>query len=403
MKGLIIIGFVFISSIALGQLNNDLAKDMHIRWEIIENNYKGKREFLSAFTLVNKSSQTLPSKGWSIFFNFPRMIQSASVSQKMQIDHINGDFYRLRPSSKFDGLKNNDSIRIEYAGNAWVVSISDAPTGLYIVWDDDPEKGTLLPNYTVKSSTELKQQQRYEGDKFEMMTPARVFENNKNIKEIPEEQLTKVFPTPAFYKETGGKFLLDKNVRVKIRFYMNENGTEIKAFDNETNYLLKELDKLLLVKKGTSKGEIILMQNDFKGEKYKLTVASNHIQIEAGTPAGMFSGIQSLKSLIPPLSWQAKQTTISIPTVEIIDSPRFVHRAFMLDVARNFQTKEQIFKTLDLMSLYKLNVFHFHFNDDEGWRIQIPGLPELTEVGGEEDTQQMIRIFCILLLVQGPI
>ena len=67
--------------------------------------------------------------------------------------------------------------------------------------------------------------------------------------------------------------------------------------------------------------------------------------------------------------------------MHIIDAPRFEYRGFQLDVARNFQPKEAVFRLLDLMARYKLNKFHFHLTDDEGWRLEIPGLPELTRVG----------------------
>ena len=64
-----------------------------------------------------------------------------------------------------------------------------------------------------------------------------------------------------------------------------------------------------------------------------------------------------------------------------MDAPRFGYRGFMLDVARNFQPKAEVLRVLDLMARYKLNVLHFHLTDDEGWRLEIPSLPELTTVG----------------------
>jgi hexosaminidase len=372
MKSVLLSCFLFVSLIMQAQKPD--VKDLHVGWEIVENNYKGKREFLAAFTLTNKGKQALPASGWAIYFNFPRMIHAASVSPKMQIRHINGDFYELKPAAQFKGLKTNDTVRIEYSGGAWVVSISDAPAGIYLVWDDAPQKGLLLSNYIIKKPTEAKQHQRYEGDKFAMLTPQMIFERNKNIKDIPVDSLVKVFPTPSSYKETGGVFTLNiKNLGVV------SNTSD--DFEKEASYLNEELNKLFVSKKGAPSTPIILTKNNMKGEAYKLLVNKTGIEISAGTPSGIFYGIQSLKTLIPPQAWKTKQTSISIPTVEIIDSPRFAHRAFMLDVARNFQPKEEIFKVLDLMALYKLNVFHFHFNDDEGWRIEIPGLPELTEVG----------------------
>ena len=126
--------------------------NLSVQWEVVENNHKGKTEFLSAFTFTNKN-EFFPNKGWSLFFNFPRMIQSGTVTGGVTIHHINGDFYQLSPTAGFKGLKANESIRIEFVSGAWGVSISDAPAGLYIVWDNAPEKGELLSNYTVKPST----------------------------------------------------------------------------------------------------------------------------------------------------------------------------------------------------------------------------------------------------------
>ena len=101
-------------------------------------------------------------------------------------------------------------------------------------------------------------------------------------------------------------------------------------------------------------------------EAYSLSVTSDHITISATTPAGMFYGIQSLKTLIPPAAYIHSQKLIQVPCVEVTDAPRFTYRALSLDVARNFQTKQEVLKLLDAMALYKLNIFHFHLTDDEG-------------------------------------
>jgi hexosaminidase len=72
---------------------------------------------------------------------------------------------------------------------------------------------------------------------------------------------------------------------------------------------------------------------------------------------------------------------LALPALTIVDAPRFGYRGFMLDVARNFHPKAAVLRTLDLLARYKLNVFHFHLTEDEGWRVEIPSLPELTAVG----------------------
>ena len=89
-------------------------------------------------------------------------------------------------------------------------------------------------------------------------------------------------------------------------------------------------------------------------------------------PAGVFYGVQTLLGL--------RSSAGMVPKVSIKDAPRFAYRGMHLDVGRNFVPKDRVFKLIDAMATYKLNKFHFHLTDDEGWRLEIPGLPELTEV-----------------------
>lgn len=93
--------------------------------------------------------------------------------------------------------------------------------------------------------------------------------------------------------------------------------------------------------------------------------------------SGVFYGLQSILSLIPA------DGSLNVATLKASDAPRFQYRAVFLDVARNFHSKEVVLRLLDQMAAWKLNVFHFHLTDDEGWRIEIPGLPELTEIGSK--------------------
>jgi hexosaminidase len=124
-------------------------------------------------------------------------------------------------------------------------------------------------------------------------------------------------------------------------------------------------------------------------EAYELVVdAKDGVRVVGASPAGVFYGVQTLRGLLPPrpkpVGAQAKAAAaspVSLPALRVVDAPRFGHRGFMLDVARNFQPKAQVFRVLDLMARYKLNVLHFHATEDEAWRIEMPSLPELTAVG----------------------
>ena len=110
-------------------------------------------------------------------------------------------------------------------------------------------------------------------------------------------------------------------------------------------------------------------------EAYQLLVTEQYIKLSARDYQGLFYGIQTLRQL---MFHGAPQ---SVPLVTIIDQPQFTHRGLMLDVSRHFFTVAEIKKTLDIMSLYKLNTFHWHLTDDQGWRIEIEKYPLLTEIG----------------------
>jgi hexosaminidase len=117
-------------------------------------------------------------------------------------------------------------------------------------------------------------------------------------------------------------------------------------------------------------------------EAYELVVdAKDGVRVTGNSPAGVFYGLQSLRSLFPVPGRPGVAAPLALPALRVVDAPRFAYRGFMLDVARNFQPKAEVFRVLDLMARYKLNVLHFHLTEDEGWRVEIPSLPELTTVG----------------------
>jgi hexosaminidase len=113
-------------------------------------------------------------------------------------------------------------------------------------------------------------------------------------------------------------------------------------------------------------------------EAYRLSIrADSGIAIVGNSAAGVAYGLQTLRDLMPLPGTAAP----ALQEIEIVDAPRFGYRGFQLDVARNFHDKQTVFKWLDLMARYKLNRLHFHLTDDEGWRLEIAGLPELTSIG----------------------
>jgi hexosaminidase len=372
---MMVIAAVFVCS---GFKMNDDKKpniaDLYLNWQVMDNNYQNKNEALTALVITNKSHEVLPAGGWKIYFNSGRGFTKAAISNNALIEQVNGDMYSITPTSGFKDLKPGEIVRIEFVCDDPVVNITDAPEGPYLVWDNAPEKGYSFGSYDITPYKPT-----YQG----LITPEIVYDRNKTVADIPADQLVKVFPTPVSYhltREPGAYAYFD--------FYDVIFGAD-KGFEKEGKILkdyLESLDKdIFKVNKLSSTLRFIKIEykKDISAEGYELKVEHLSIKILASTPAGAFYGIQSLKTMISPSALSNRKKKLEITCVEVADAPRFPHRAVMLDVARNFQSKQQVLKLLEAMSLYKLNTLHLHLTDDEGWRIEIPSLPELTSVASK--------------------
>jgi hexosaminidase len=344
------------------------AADLRISWEVMDNNYQGKNEALTALVITNSGKDVLSAGGWKFYFNSGRGFTENAVSGNAKINQVNGDLYSITPTAGFKDLKPGESARIEYVNDDPVVNVTDAPEGIYLVWDAQPEKGYSIGSFDIKP---------YKPTYAGLITPEIVYDRNKTVTDIPADQLPKILPTPVSYKETGNAFTLTANIHVS---------SADKRFDKELTILNNDM-KALFGKRATNKYADNVISLEYKeglnAEGYELSVKPSAITIRATTAAGMFYGIQSFKTLIPVTALAKPTSSIQISCVEVADAPRFPHRAVMLDVARNFQPQRQVIKLLEAMSLYKLNILHLHLTDDEGWRIEIPSLPELTSVGSK--------------------
>lgn len=348
------------------------ADGLQLTWEVVENGYQGKAQTLSTFTLVNRSKQTFPASGWTIYYNFIRFVTPGEVAPGIEAGHVNGHLYTFRPNASFKGIAPGDSVKISIVHVAWVTNFTDAPDGPYIVWDSQPAKGHALA-YTVIPSTRSEQLRRTAADKHPQTTPEEVYKKNALISDIPLEKLPKIFPTARFVEDRPGELVLPAQAAI---------GTH-PDFLAEANFLAdilgSRLGRPVKVLQDENQGTVRLVKQTHRYNGpgfYRLQVNETDVEITGTYANGIFYGIQSLRQLIPPSGKPVLALT------EISDVPRFGFRSLLLDVSRNFQPKEQIIRVLDLMALYKLNVLHLHMSDDEGWRVEIPGLPELTEVGG---------------------
>jgi hexosaminidase len=184
-----------------------------------------------------------------------------------------------------------------------------------------------------------------------------------------------VIPEPVSVTEKPGSFYLRQGAALAVEGDSTAGiaGWLVGQVRDETGVTLHE-------EKGSRGAIVVLVGEKYRGrgkEGYSLSVSSSGVRIEAGSPAGAFYGMQTFLQLAPA----GKGDNVAVPCVEILDSPRFAWRGLMLDVARHFFTKQEVMRYIDEIVRYKYNVLHLHLSDDQGWRIEIKSLPELTQHG----------------------
>lgn len=154
------------------------------------------------------------------------------------------------------------------------------------------------------------------------------------------------------------------------------------------SYLKNDFAVEVTLEEGKDKGDVILLLDstvlpDKKGG-YVLEAAGSRITIKASTPEGVFNGVQTLRQII-----KEREGRLTVQKALVTDYPAFSWRAFMLDEGRYFKGKEVVLNLLDRMAELKMNVFHWHLTDDQGWRIEIKKYPKLTEVGAFRDSSEI--------------
>ena len=214
--------------------------------------------------------------------------------------------------------------------------------------------------------------------------------------QIQKEQLD-LMPWPQNINLTAGTFALSKSFKVNITGNPNSRifigATRfLRRLDGRTGLFLEQSFLTKINESPEAELQINCVRNGKieinEDESYKLTITSNKITINATSDLGALHGLETLLQLL-----QNNSTSYYFPTVEITDFPRFTWRGLMIDGARNFQPVDVIKKNLDAMAAMKMNVFHWHLADDQGWRIEMKKHPKLTELASDGNyyTQEEIK------------
>ncbi|HSZ72287.1 MAG TPA: family 20 glycosylhydrolase [Cytophagaceae bacterium] len=375
MKSLRILALLLVFALTSCSHQRPNGKDISITWGLVGNYYEGEL-FLSQLQLKNNGTSALENKNWSLYFNFCRKYNQEKLPKEITIEHVNGDLFVLKPTTEFKTLQPGDSVKFDLYGGYWTLNESDAPAGFFFVFDNGKGENTIeeAGTLTVLPFITEKQLNRTATDKVVCENERVRFTRDSTLTLLPLADVCPITPTPLSYKLGKDSLVIDGKISIATH----------KDFQATAEFLQMEWGKLLTTKPSivslenpSSKQVSLVNDKSLQGEAYELIVNTKGIIIKAGTNEGAFYGVQSLLALNPA---DAK-TSWKITAIIVKDKPRFAFRGLSVDAGRNFQKKETILKVLDAMATYKLNKFQFHLTDDEGWRLEIKELPELTQVG----------------------
>lgn len=345
------------------------APRLQLRWELTADSQ-------ATFTLTNRDTKPLPATGWAIYFSALHSADSGSVGAGFAIQDVMADLHRIVPGAGFAGLAPGATVKIPYLTQP-LRNRSFAPAGPYIVFAAAPDVGVPLSDYVAAPFERS----------HDVVTPQAQFALDSGVRDIPASELPPVFPTPLQLTKGTGELRLTALPQITA-------GADLA---NEAAFASEYLRPYFRAgRKGTVppvRLEVGPVEGQSSPEAYELAIdPATGVRIVGVSSAGVFYGLQSLRSLLPAPTPAAG---LVLPAIRVVDAPRFGYRGFMLDVARNFQPKAAVLRTLDLLARYKLNVFHMHLTDDEGWRVEIAGLPELTAVGARRghtlDSKQFLQ------------
>ncbi|MCD9551054.1 family 20 glycosylhydrolase [Photobacterium carnosum] len=394
------------------QGNNDekvvenLANNLDVTYEIVTQH--GAEEGLQCKTLgaewasCDLINLTLKNNGpavtgtdWKIYFSSIRQILDVQNDQ-FKVTHVTGDLHTLEPTDKFDGFAEGETVVIPYIGEYWTLFENDYMPRAYVTSGDAAAQtikstdSTNPGDYLVPLKGD--QFKRVKADNNVLATAETRFKKNQDINVLATTEVAAtIVPTPLSTKLTGKTVSLANGIKIS-NFTLP---ADMMAAVNE------RLGVLGVNTKGQYPVKVSLLPGSFAKDQqiagaYTLDVTPTGATVIGFDDQGAFYGMQSLISL---MSTGAKN---SIPTLEVTDAPRFDYRGVMVDVGRNFHSKAVILRTLDQMAAYKMNKFHFHLSDDEGWRVEIPGLPELTDIGSKR-CHDLSETTCLLpQLGSGP-
>ena len=325
--------------------------------------------------ITNKTNNDISSL-WSLHWNqISALVDSESIPKNTKYEYVAGQSYNILSFGNDYTLKKDETISIDLKQRGGVKRKSDFPMGGFVVTDDD-----ILNVKFINLWQNAKDIQ-----KLDIPTANDRFNYNVSNKLLDKSQLDLIIPTPNKIDFFEGQMDLKTKYSINIDESLNLNFDFAKSLMSGVAKIVSNNEEADI--------KISFIENLTK-ESYELNIDNNSISIFASDRAGALYGLQSLKQIF----LVSKLEKTSIRNLKITDSPKFSYRGMLLDISRNFYGPKKIKQILDYLSFFKINHLDFRLTDDEGWRLEIPGLEELTEVGSKrgytkDESDNLIPIY----------
>jgi hexosaminidase len=365
---------------------NDIAKHLDVNYRVVTNipTDKCDSEVVDGVCFeveLNLTAQkAIAAKDWTIHFSHIAPIQSFE-SNDFSVKRLNGDLHLISLQEKYAGFTAGETKTLLFRAQFWALAESDIMPNFIVSapglkprviestkpYIDQETSLEVLPH--VESFTdETTQFKRSANDSTEWLTSAKLYQRNAVLVDDKLSALQAIIPTPKSINIDVNKGFVNISQGVNVSLGNVKYQDVDAALTRLTTLGLKQ-NKLGLPL------HLSIANNDSKIiGSYRLAVTDKAITIVGVDGNGVFNGLQSLASLL-------KVGENRLPLLNVDDEPHYAFRGMLIDVARNFHSKEFILNLLDQMAAYKLNKLHLHLGDDEGWRLEIPSLPELTDIG----------------------
>ena len=325
--------------------------------------------------ITNKTNKDISSL-WSLHWNqISALVDSESLPKNTKYEYVAGQSYNILSFGDDYSLKKGETISIDLKQRGGVKRKSDFPMGGFIVTN-----GNIIDVKFINLWENAEDIQD-----LNIPTANDRFNYNLSNKLLDKSQLDLIVPTPSKID------LLEGQVDLKTKYSINIDESLNLDFDFAKS-LMSGVAKIVL---DDEQADIKLsFVENLANESYELIVNNDNILIIASDRAGALYGLQSLKQIFLVAKLENKQ----IKNLKINDSPKFSYRGMLLDISRNFYGPKKIKQILDYLSFFKINHLDFRLTDDEGWRLEIPGLEELTEVGSRrgftiDESNNLIPIY----------